>query len=1287
MPSNPKRAAQSPATISKQPTAISTSKSIPSRSPPPAVSSKDTATEAKQNSSSNAASSAKPNSDIATNQTAASHVTPTTTAGVNRKKQKRRQKQAARQAAEQQLKGDYHPPGTINQNGYTRNTHWDELDGPLRSKRYTSPHHNQNYFDSHLDDPNHYDPAENDDLYSTDDERHLYAQTHAQTHPDRLSMDQHSVASGTKSKKKKGKKHRSTSHLADESSTSLSTPPASTSRPAPPPPPPLSNAALRSAHKISKDRIWNTSTQEERENIKEFWLQLGEEERRSLVKVEKEAVLRKMKEQQKHSCSCTVCGRKRTAIEEELEVLYDAYYEELEQYANHSQSSFENGGPIIPPRLYQPPLRPLDKHSHISDNQHPPRGRVQELPDDDEDLDEDYDEDDEEDEPYSDDELEEATRNSRADFFAFGNSLTVKDGILTVADDLLKNDGKHFIDMMEQLAERRMQREEDTQYAAASAAHQSLHAGHNHGPPLDDEDFDDEEDDDYDSQEDEDYEEDEMDAMTEEQRMEEGRRMFQIFAARMFEQRVLTAYREKVAHERQLKLIEELEEENRLDVQREAKKAREAQKRKDKKRQQKQAKEEEKARKEAERAAEAAAAKAIEEKKLEEQRRKKEEQRKKREAEKKAQEEERVRKEAEKQKRLQEERERQAEIERKQREQKEREKKKREEAKKKEREEREAKEREIREKKAKEEQERKAREEQAKLEKEAALKAERESKERAKREEQAAQAAQAATAQAAKRISQSGPTYLPPGLQHPQGPPALQSPHFQVATPVVPKAPTPVRPRQTSQQGSHASSPRSQPAGPDTSHTSISPGNTSVSQSSGSSSSVSAKSYGPTPMLHHPQPAAPLSPLGGTGRGPHSLGFSSMPALNGISSSLAGLPGMTSRIPLGHEMPMYPNQQGPLGAQFRGFPSPDGIPMAPGINGTRPMIPPRGFPPDTGHGLSFPSQPLGPGPISSQQPQIPRETGRGQTHSRQASASFERSPLENQLQNLPISRPAPIQRPTSTTPHDTPRNESKPGQSDIDDLSAQLGSSALLDDTDVPLTSSLSQPITTGSLPGAPGAGRMGFGTSPLFSEPLGSKHPNFPLGAAGSGNTWGSQAPFGAPGFPASTSWGSGPGSGSGWSNNAFGIIGVTRPHTSRPVTIRLLVAQACKQLNATSPTKGNSGFHNVNHVLRQVKQLNPPNEPQITLNELLDICDTEGNPQNGGGSFAIKTEGTHGTFVRFEPDNNSMPSGPRGSIAPGDIGSPIPSSSILALGGIGAASGSRQFPAPSNMSPPTGF
>ncbi|CAG8589183.1 24221_t:CDS:1, partial [Gigaspora rosea] len=57
-----------------------------------------------------------------------------------------------------------------------------------------------------------------------------------------------------------------------------------------------------------KDGIWNTNNNEEQQRIREFWLQLGEEERQSLVKFEKKAVLKKMKEQQKHSCSYSVCG-------------------------------------------------------------------------------------------------------------------------------------------------------------------------------------------------------------------------------------------------------------------------------------------------------------------------------------------------------------------------------------------------------------------------------------------------------------------------------------------------------------------------------------------------------------------------------------------------------------------------------------------------------------------------------------------------------------------------------------------------------------------------------------------------------------------------------------------------------------------------------------------------------------------------------------------------------------------------------------------------------------------
>ena len=87
-------------------------------------------------------------------------------------------------------------------------------------------------------------------------------------------------------------------------------------------------------------------------------------------------------------------------------------------------------------------------------------------------------------------------------------------GILTVADDLLKNDGKKFIEMMEQLAERRMQREEEAQYAAAGLSHPNVyskaHIAHSHGAPPDDDDYDEDEDEDY-EEDDEDYEdEDEM---------------------------------------------------------------------------------------------------------------------------------------------------------------------------------------------------------------------------------------------------------------------------------------------------------------------------------------------------------------------------------------------------------------------------------------------------------------------------------------------------------------------------------------------------------------------------------------------------------------------------------------------------------------------------------------------------------------------------------------------------------------------------------------------------------
>lgn len=111
-------------------------------------------------------------------------------------------------------------------------------------------------------------------------------------------------------------------------------------------------------------------------------------------------------------------------------------------------------------------------------------------------------------------------------------------GILTVAEDLLKNDGQKFLEMMESLADKRIQRER----AAVDGSESEYEDG-------EEEEYEDEEE--VEEGEDEELDEEDPEGMeeplTEEQKMEEGRRMFQVFAARMFEQRVLTAYREKVS--------------------------------------------------------------------------------------------------------------------------------------------------------------------------------------------------------------------------------------------------------------------------------------------------------------------------------------------------------------------------------------------------------------------------------------------------------------------------------------------------------------------------------------------------------------------------------------------------------------------------------------------------------------------------------------------------------------------------------------------------------------------
>ena len=726
--------------------------------------------------------------------------------------------------------------------------------------------------------------------------------------------------------------------------------------------------------------------------------------------------------------------------------------------------------------------------------------------------------------------------------------------------------------------------------------------------------------------------------MSEEQRMEEGRRMFQIFAARMFEQRVLTAYREKVARERQEKLLEELADEDRLDAEREAKKAKDAQKKKDKKKQQKAAKEEEKRKREAEKVAAEAAAKAAEERKLEEQRQRKEEQRKKREAEKKAQEEEKQRKEADKARRQQEARDLQAEQERKQREAKDKEKKRKEEAKKKERDER-AKEKEKKDREAAEKRELEAK---MKTEKDAQHEAlDREAKAQAKSQEAVKPSAQqppTVPLPPLVRKTTSSNVPAPPGL----GPvsSAHASPHLQIATPVIPKAPTPMRPRQPSRQDSMHSSPKS--TQPPSGSSATSPSTASIQQPPPTSLPPAAKQQAPVHTMPQQTPMPAAAPPRASPPGIPPPSYSSMsnaPQMSGsgFPSHFHPMPppGMQPRAPNHHDAAIYANQ--PFSAPpYRGFNSPSAMAFPPGISGPRHMPPGRGSPSDAPVAQTPIGESAGPGPIAPT------------SHSRNASASYESS---GSGQTQPIARPAPISRPTNNVPQEDKKN-------DVDDLSKHLGSSALLDDTDEALGLGASEPRSNMGPAGARSA-RLGF-ANPRYAGELGpTKGDTFPR------TGWAPQSMgFGTPTMSSHPSWPSAPGAH--WSsNNAFGSIS-SMGRQSRPVSIRLLICQACKTLSTNNLEGVPSGFgyHSIHDVMGQIEHLKPDSGP-VPLSEFLAICETEGSGANGGGTLAVQEERSRGTCVKWIPD--PMPGSGRMVGGPGhagEIGSPIVGS-VMPFGG----------------------
>ena len=121
----------------------------------------------------------------------------------------------------------------------------------------------------------------------------------------------------------------------------------------------------------------------------------------------------------------------------------------------------------------------------------------------------------------------------------------------------------------------------------------------------------------------------------------------------------------------------------------------------------------------------------------------------------------------------------------------------------------------------------------------------------------------------------------------------------------------------------------------------------------------------------------------------------------------------------------------------------------------------------------------------------------------------------------------------------------------------------------------------------------------------------------------------------------------------------------------IRVHMCNACKQLGHAG--KGTpDGFLEARMILAQIQN---SVQPPITANDFTTLLDTEGDSQNGGGSFQLRKlpgEGELDVLVKWVPDGGEAPNQGRiGSIGPGVAPSNPPSANATPFGSLRGFSG----------------
>lgn len=249
-------------------------------------------------------------------------------------------------------------------------------------------------------------------------------------------------------------------------------------------------------------------------------------------------------------------------------------------------------------------------------------------------------------------------------------------GISKVAEDFLNNDGKTFVEMVEALSGSRSERADtlrtleeaqangtssdlqqpsiDEQFSLDQVGEQYINGrlaqldGYVKDNLEEEYDYDTYDDPEYDDPEYDEQLSDTESEISEEEKMQEIRRLFLIQVIKLFQERLKNAYKEKLSQDRTRILIEELEAEENAKKKKELKKLKQKEKAKEKKRLQQLAKDEERKRKEEEEKAREEELRQKQEELRAEQKRRKEEARQKKEEEKRKRIEElRLKKEAE----------------------------------------------------------------------------------------------------------------------------------------------------------------------------------------------------------------------------------------------------------------------------------------------------------------------------------------------------------------------------------------------------------------------------------------------------------------------------------------------------------------------------------------------------------------------------------------------------------------------------------------------------------------